>query len=153
MAILADNSVRVRNAAEAEDLKLVRLDVENLPASLRNSLDERDAWAVLVYNVNGTSGGGGIASEVDATITGSTVTLDVNIESQASPLEVEVQNQVSTPYGIGEYDETEFTYVSSGNGEGEIETVVYKLNTQTVATLTYAYDSEDRLESITKSTP
>lgn len=152
MAILADNSVRVRNAAEAEDLKLVKLDVENLPASLKNSLDERDAWAVLVYNVNGTSGGGGgIASEVDATITGSTVTLDVNIESQDSPLEVEVQNQVASPYGIPEYNETEFTYVSSGNGEGEIETVVYKLNGTSVATLTYTYDAEDRLINVQRT--
>jgi len=50
-----------------------------------------------------------------------------------------------------EFDTMELTYVTVGNGVGEIETTVYKLNTVTVATLTLSYDSSNRLASVTRS--
>ena len=80
-------------------------------------------------------GGGGVASEVDATIVG-------------QPINVVVNND---PYGIGEYDETDFNYISSGNGEGEVGSVVYKLAGSTVATLTYTYDAEDRIINVQRT--
>lgn len=49
------------------------------------------------------------------------------------------------------YDSLELTYVASGNGEGEIETVVYKDGGSVVATLTLGYDAQDRLNSIVRS--
>lgn len=49
------------------------------------------------------------------------------------------------------YDEIELTYVSSGNGVGQIETVVYKSNAVVVGTLTLSYDGSDRLSGVTKT--
>ena len=52
-----------------------------------------------------------------------------------------------------EYDYIALTYVTTGNGIGEIETAVYKTGGSsgtTVATLTLAYDSSNRLSSITR---
>lgn len=52
------------------------------------------------------------------------------------------------------YDYIAITYVTSGNGLGEIETVTYKTGGSggtTVATLTLAYDANDDLTSVTKS--
>lgn len=49
------------------------------------------------------------------------------------------------------YDEIALTYVAAGDGAGEIETVVYKLATVTVATLTLGYDANDRLDSVVRS--
>jgi len=51
------------------------------------------------------------------------------------------------------YDYIALTYVSAGNGEGEVETVTYKIGGSggtTVATLTLAY-TDSVLSSITKS--
>lgn len=53
-----------------------------------------------------------------------------------------------------DYDYIALTYVSAGNGVGEIETVVYKSGGSggtTVATLTLGYDASDRLSTITRS--
>jgi len=50
-----------------------------------------------------------------------------------------------------QYDEINLTYVTSGNGIGEIETVVYKNQTNTVATLTMTYDGSDKLSSVVRS--
>jgi hypothetical protein len=50
-----------------------------------------------------------------------------------------------------EHDELEITYVAAGNGAGEIETVVYKLATATVNTLTLSYDASNRLTGVVKS--
>ncbi len=52
------------------------------------------------------------------------------------------------------YDYIALTYVASGNGAGEIETVTYKTGGSggtTQATLTLGYDANDKLSTITKS--
>lgn len=52
------------------------------------------------------------------------------------------------------YDYIALTYVTSGNGTGEIETVTYKnggAGGTTVAVLTLTYDGSDRIASITVS--
>jgi len=49
------------------------------------------------------------------------------------------------------YDSIELSYITSGNGTGEIGTVVYKLDGTTVATLSLTYDASDRLSTVTKS--
>lgn len=52
------------------------------------------------------------------------------------------------------YDYTELSYITSGNGTGEIGTVIYKTGGSggtTVATRTLAYDGSNRLISVTKS--
>lgn len=50
-----------------------------------------------------------------------------------------------------EHDSSEFTYVTAGNGIGEIETAVYKLNGVTVATLTFSYNASNKLTGIVKT--
>lgn len=49
------------------------------------------------------------------------------------------------------YDSIELTYLSSGNGSGQVGTVTYKLSGSTVATLTLTYDGSNRLSTVTKS--
>jgi hypothetical protein len=52
------------------------------------------------------------------------------------------------------YDYIALTYVSAGNGAGEIETVTYKNGGSggtTVATLTITYNGDNKIETITKS--
>jgi hypothetical protein len=49
------------------------------------------------------------------------------------------------------FDEQVITYVLAGNGIGEISTVVYKLATVTVATLTMSYDANDKLSGVVRS--
>lgn len=55
---------------------------------------------------------------------------------------------------IPDHDYIELTYVAAGNGVGEIETVVYKdggSGGTTVATLTLAYNADDKLSSVTQT--
>lgn len=49
------------------------------------------------------------------------------------------------------HDEVALTYVTVGNGIGEIATVVYKLATVTVATLTLSYDVNNKLSGVVRS--
>lgn len=52
------------------------------------------------------------------------------------------------------YDYISLTYVASGNGIGEIETVVYKTggaSGTTVSTLTLAYNASNEITSVTRS--
>lgn len=50
-----------------------------------------------------------------------------------------------------EYDEIDLTYVVSGDGAGEIETVTYLLDGDVVSTLTMTYDGSNRLSTVTRS--
>ena len=50
-----------------------------------------------------------------------------------------------------EYNEIELTYVTAGNGIGEIETVTYKYSGNTVAVLTLSYDGTSRLINVVRS--
>lgn len=54
-------------------------------------------------------------------------------------------------FPITEYDTAIGTRVAAGNGVGKIETITFKLNGATVATLTFAYDSSDRWVSTIKT--
>jgi hypothetical protein len=54
-------------------------------------------------------------------------------------------------FGIGEFDQILITYVAAGDGAGEIETATYKLSGGTIATLTLAYNGDNKLSSITKT--
>lgn len=49
-----------------------------------------------------------------------------------------------------DHDEINLSYVSSGNGIGEIEFVTYKKNTNTVAILELSYNSDNKLISVTR---
>lgn len=65
------------------------------------------------------------------------------------------QKTVNIASLVGEpYDHIDLTYVTAGNGVGEIETVTYKQGGAagtTVATLTLAYNASDQLISVTRS--
>lgn len=53
--------------------------------------------------------------------------------------------------GSVEHDELDITYVTAGNGAGEIETVTYKLAGVTQATLTLTYDASNRIINVLRS--
>ncbi len=65
------------------------------------------------------------------------------------------QQTVSVAELVNEpYDHLDLTYVTSGNGVGEIETVSYRTGGPAgtiVATLTLAYDASNNLISVTRS--
>jgi len=50
-----------------------------------------------------------------------------------------------------EFDEIDLTYVTVGNGIGQIETAEYKLATVLVRTLTMTYNGDDKLASVVAS--
>lgn len=50
-----------------------------------------------------------------------------------------------------EYDTFDTTYYTSGNGDGQIETVIYKLSGSTVLTVTMTYDTSGRLSNVSSS--
>lgn len=49
------------------------------------------------------------------------------------------------------FDELALTYVTSGDGLGEIQTVTYKLNGNTIATLTLTYNVSSKLIGVVRS--
>jgi len=62
--------------------------------------------------------------------------------------------QVADGLGIPKYDFIALTYVSAGNGAGEIETVTYRTGGASgiiVAALTLGYNVDNRLSSVTRT--
>ena len=62
--------------------------------------------------------------------------------------------QVAEGFHLPEYDYLTITYVASGNGAGEIETVQYYQGGSggtIVAQLTLAYDASNRLQTVTRT--
>lgn len=49
-----------------------------------------------------------------------------------------------------DFDEITLAYISSGNGTGEIGTVMYKKTSVTVAVLSLTYDSQNRLTGVAR---
>lgn len=49
------------------------------------------------------------------------------------------------------YNEIDLTYITSGNGTGQVGTAVYKLTGSTVKTLTLTYDASNRLSTVVAS--
>ena len=54
-------------------------------------------------------------------------------------------------FRIPDHDAMAYTYVASGNGVGQVETIVFSLAASTVATLTYTYDASNRVANIALS--
>lgn len=84
--------------------------------------------------------------------------LNANANIQVGNSDVGAANPVPTKELTGlvpkEFDYIALTYVSAGNGAGEIETVTYKTGGSggtTVATLTLAYDANNKITSVTRS--
>lgn len=50
-----------------------------------------------------------------------------------------------------EFDEIDLTYVTSGNGVGEIETVTYSKNNAAFAVLTLSYNVSNQLTNVTRT--
>ena len=62
--------------------------------------------------------------------------------------------QITEGLSIPKYDFIALTYVTAGNGTGEISTVTYKQGGTSglvVATLTLGYDSSNRLNAVTRT--
>lgn len=62
--------------------------------------------------------------------------------------------QIADGLSIPKYDYISLTYVASGNGVGEIETVTYKTGGSsgiTVGALTLGYDASNRLSTVTRT--
>ncbi len=80
---------------------------------------------------------------------------------EINPATEEKQDDIVTaleglPTGLvpEDHDYIIVTYVTAGNGAGEIETVIFKTGGSggtTVATLTLGYDASDNLSTVTRS--
>jgi len=49
------------------------------------------------------------------------------------------------------YDSIDLTYVSSGDGVGEVETATYNLDGNVIATITLSYNSDNKISSVVRS--
>lgn len=93
----------------------------------------------------------------DVTISSSALPTGAATEATLSNAETALSNldaRVAGSLVPETHDYLALTYVASGNGVGEIETVTYKTGGSggtTVATLTLAYDGSNRLTSVTRS--
>lgn len=91
--------------------------------------------STFIYPVTAAAAGGATEVTLDAVLT-EIEALNARIGGSLAPVE---------------QDEIVLTYVASGNGVGEIQTVTYKLATVTVKTLTLSYDGSNRLTSVVAS--
>lgn len=91
--------------------------------------------STFIYPVTAAAAGGATEVTLDAVLT---QIQEINAKTAGSLAPVE-------------FDEQVLTYVPSGNGVGEIQTVVYKLATVTVKTLTLSYDGSNRLSGVVAS--
>ena len=91
--------------------------------------------ATFIYPVTSAAAGGATEVTLDAVLT-EVEALNARMGGSLTPVE---------------FDEMVLTYVTVGNGIGEIQTVVYKLATVTVKTLTLSYDGSDRLSGVVAS--
>lgn len=77
------------------------------------------------------------------------------IKSQAVELaDGSLAQQIISSGGVlvpDQFDEMDLTYVTVGNGIGEIETIVYSLSASPIATLTLSYDVNNRLSNVVRS--
>lgn len=70
-----------------------------------------------------------------------------NIESDINNLESRLAGNLVPE----EFNDIQISYVTSGNGIGEIETVEYRQGASLVKTLTLSYDAENKLSQVTAS--
>ena len=76
----------------------------------------------------------------------------LSTEAKQDDLIAAIDNLVG--FEIPAYDYLALTYVASGNGAGEVETVVYKTGGSggtTVATLTLAYNASNEVSAVAKT--
>jgi hypothetical protein len=78
------------------------------------------------------------------------------IDTSGNPVNVATEETLQNllGFGIPPYDYISLTYVSAGNGAGEIETATFKNGGSggtTVSTLTLAYNAAGEISSVTKS--
>lgn len=76
--------------------------------------------------------------------------------NQVLPAAFDIASQALNVKGISglvveSYDNLEISYVASGNGAGEVGEVRYKRGSDVIATLTLAYDSDNKLISVARS--
>lgn len=92
--------------------------------------------------------------EVTVSEEGSKTLLDVNIASgdatQTTELQ-EINNKLLGNVVPSDWDDINITYVTSGNGTGEIETVTYSLEGSPIVTLSLSYDSGNRLIGVSRA--
>jgi hypothetical protein len=80
-------------------------------------------------------------------ITG-TVTLPTNAAEETGGNLASLNTKTAGALVPVAYNEVDLTYITSGNGTGQIGTAVYKLASSTVKTLTLTYDSSNRLSTV-----
>lgn len=112
-------------------------------------VDGLDEVRKAIKNIKISGGGGGGSADV----VGAKNSIDQRINPATSEnqlTEIGVLESIAG-FNIPANDEIVLTYVVSGNGVGEVETVVYKLATVTLATLTLSYDSNNNLVGVIKT--
>lgn len=87
-----------------------------------------------------------IASDQTVPVSAASLPLPTGAATQATLASL-LAKTGATPI-VSAYDEVAITYVTVGNGIGEIQTVVWKLATATVKTATLSYDANDKLSGV-----
>lgn len=127
----------VASATKQDQQTASLFNIESAITDLNSKATEIDTGAVVIASSALPSGAAEENTLIDvATFTG-------NIDGKIASAMVNER-----------FDYQAFTYVPSGNGAGEVETVVYKLGGSggaTVATVTLAYDASNRVSSVTRS--
>jgi len=143
---------------------MARLKRDDNFVPITGGISSSDADAVLPLKIDPVTGRLLVSGVINAEYTeGDTDTSFTGIISMAEysntakPLQVDSSGNLKVNilgWEIPAYDYIALTYVASGNGVGEIETITYKTGGSggtTVATLTLAYNADNKISSITKS--
>lgn len=57
---------------------------------------------------------------------------------------------IITQFAPSDYDQIVLAYIETGDGAGQIGMIVYKKDSVTIGATTIAYDSEDRISTVSK---
>ena len=103
----------------------------------------RDTYFNGIVPTSGSGGGSGGDASAANQLT--MITELQEIEADVESVHEDVERIRYQQFDIPQHDEIELTYVTSGNGLGEVQNVIYKLSSSEVARLTLSYDSSDNL--------
>jgi hypothetical protein len=139
--IIADIGGAVAGLATEATLLEVDADIQAMSAKLPATLGQKAMAASLAV---------AIASDQSA-IPVSAASLPLPSGAATAANQTSMLARLSGSLVPAAYDEIALTYVTVGNGIGQIETATYKLATVTVKTLTLSYDGSDRLSGVVAS--
>lgn len=145
-----DFATEAKQDNQITELQDIEADVEAAVTELTAVNAELDTQSSTLSDISTDTG----SIDTKLTTTNSTLSnIDTSLNNMEADLD-ELNSRLAGSLVPETFDYVSLTYVTVGDGIGEVETATYKLGGaggSTVATLTLAYDANDKLASVTRS--